>query len=305
MDKRYLTLFVLTNDASRSRQLKIPFRLLKAAGTAGVLFILVLAFIVFDYARLKTNYFSLSTLKKENTVQRIELQTFAGKIKDLEAQLAKLNIFDRKIRIIANLSEPKKAGGSEQIMGMGGDSSAEENYFSTPGAKKDELVKKMRDEISQLEEMAKSQESSFTELQEYLMKKSSFLAATPSIWPSRGWVTSTFGERISPFTGFPQMHRGLDIANRVGTSVVASADGIVVHVGADTGLGKMVSISHGYGIKTSYGHLSEIKVRTGQKVKRGMEIGTMGNTGRSTGPHLHYEVSLNGVSVNPTKYILN
>ncbi|MBI5588504.1 MAG: M23 family metallopeptidase [Deltaproteobacteria bacterium] len=190
-------------------------------------------------------------------------------------------------------------------MGMGGDSSAEENYFSTPAAKKDELVKKMRDEITQLEEMAKSQESSFTELQEYLMKKSSFLAATPSIWPSRGWVTSAFGERISPFTGFPQMHRGLDIANRVGTPVVASAEGIVVHVGADTGLGKMVSISHGYGIKTSYGHLSEIKVRTGQKVKRGMEIGTMGNTGRSTGPHLHYEVSLNGVSVNPTKYILN
>lgn len=305
MDKRFLTLFVLTNDASRSRQLKIPFRLLKAFGAASVFLFLVLSFVVFDYARLKTNYFSLSTLKKENTAQRIELQTFSGKIKDLESQIAKLNIFDRKIRIIANISEPKSAGGQDQLMGMGGDSSAEENYFSTPGAKKDELVKKMRDEITQLEGMAKSQENSFTELQEYLMKKSSFLAATPSIWPVRGWVTSTFGERISPFTGFPQMHSGLDIANRVGTPVIAPADGIVVQTGADTGLGKMVAISHGYGIKTAYGHLSEIKVRAGQKIKRGMEIGTIGNTGRSTGPHLHYSVSLNGVTVNPAKYILN
>jgi murein DD-endopeptidase MepM/ murein hydrolase activator NlpD len=101
------------------------------------------------------------------------------------------------------------------------------------------------------------------------------------------------------------MHKGLDIANRAGTSVVAPADGIVVLTGADTGLGKMVSISHGYGIKTSFGHLSEIFVKPGQKIKRGAEIGRMGNTGRSTGPHLHYEVSLNGVSVNPAKYILN
>lgn len=305
MDKRYMTLFVLTNDASRSRQLKIPFRLLKALGAASVFLILVFSFVVFDYARLKTNYFSLSTLKKENTAQRIELQTISGKIKDLESQIAKLNIFDRKIRIIANIAEPKNSGSSDQLMGMGGDSSAEENYFSTPGAKKDELVKKMRDEITQLEEMAKSQENSFTELQEYLMKKSSFLAATPSIWPARGWVTSAFGERVSPFTGFPQMHGGLDIANRVGTPVIAPADGIVVRADADTGLGKTVAISHGYGIKTTYGHLSEIKVRTGQKVKRGTEIGTMGNTGRSTGPHLHYSVSLNGVTVNPAKYILN
>lgn len=305
MDKRYMTLFVLTNDASRSRQLKIPFRLLKAAGAASVFLILVFSFVVFDYARLKTNYFSLSTLKKENTAQRIELQTISGKIKDLESQIARLNIFDRKIRIIANIAEPKNAGSSDQLMGMGGDSSAEENYFSTPGAKKDELVKKMRDEITQLEDMAKSQENSFTELQEYLMKKSSFLAATPSIWPARGWVTSAFGERVSPFTGFPQMHGGLDIANRVGTPVIAPADGIVVRADADTGLGKTVAISHGYGIKTTYGHLSEIKVRTGQKVKRGTEIGTMGNTGRSTGPHLHYSVSLNGVTVNPAKYILN
>lgn len=305
MDKRYLTLFVLTNDASRSRQLKIPFRLLKGFGAASVFLFLVFSFVVFDYARLKTNYFSLATLKKENTAQRIELQTISGKIKDLEGQIAKLNIFDRKIRIIANISDPKNTASSEQLMGMGGDSSAEENYFSTPGAKKNELVKKMRDEITQLEEMARSQENSFTELQEYLMKKSSFLAATPSIWPARGWVTSTFGERISPFTGFPQMHSGLDIANRVGTQVIAPADGIVVKVGPDSGLGKMITISHGYGIKTTYGHLSETKVRSGQKVKRGMEIGTMGNTGRSTGPHLHYSVSLNGVAVNPAKYILN
>lgn len=306
MNKRYFTLFVLTNDASRSRQLKVPIRLFQAVSAASVLFFVIFAFVLYDYVRLKGNHFELSSLKKENLAQRVELQGFAGKIKDLEGQLAKLSLFDRKLRIIANIEDPKGTNNPDQLMGMGGgDSSVDEEYLNSTAGKKDELVNKMHSELNQLEGRAKTQESSFAELQEYLMKKSSFLAATPSIWPSKGWVTSTFGERISPFTGFPQLHKGLDIANRVGTPILATADGIVVHVGGDPALGKEVTISHGYGVKTTYGHLSETFVHAGQKVKRGAKIASMGNTGRSTGPHLHYEVSLNGVAVNPSKYILD
>jgi murein DD-endopeptidase MepM/ murein hydrolase activator NlpD len=101
------------------------------------------------------------------------------------------------------------------------------------------------------------------------------------------------------------MHKGMDIANRVGTGVKAPADGIVVKVRRETNLGKMVTIKHGYGIRTVYGHLSKTKVRVGQKVKRGQQIAELGNTGRSTGPHLHYAVRVNGVYVNPSKYILD
>ncbi len=294
MGKRFLTLFVLTNDASRPRQLRIPFKFLKAGITAAVLFFAVLTFVVFDYARIRTH-----------SVDLYEVQGFAEKIRDLESQIAKLSSFDRKIRIIANIGEQKAAKDSDVMTGMGGGSPAEDEAYMNGAANGVDLVDKMRSDIKDLEDRAATQEKSFTELQGYLMKQASFLASTPSIWPSRGWVTSTYGQRISPFTGNPQMHKGLDIANRIGTPIVASADGIVVAAGPDPGLGMMVVMSHGYGIKTVYGHLDKVLVHAGQKVKRGLEIATMGNTGRSTGPHLHYEVSMNGVAVNPSRYIIN
>jgi murein DD-endopeptidase MepM/ murein hydrolase activator NlpD len=131
------------------------------------------------------------------------------------------------------------------------------------------------------------------------------LASTPSIWPVRGWVTSGFGKRLSPFTGRKNLHTGIDIATRHGTVVVAPADGVVTRVTTKYDMGKLVEIDHGYGILTRYGHNSEILVRPGQRVRRGQPIARVGNTGRSTGPHLHYEVRLNGVPVNPMRYIVD
>lgn len=303
MDKRFLTLFVLTNDASKTRQFRLPFKSLKIAGAVSGLFALVLAFVLFDYARIKTSDMEFAS----SSEQKLAMQGFASRIKELEGQLAKLNLFDKKIRIIANLEkEPRPAGNVDhQLLGMGGDSVVEEEVFKSPGAKVGELVDKMRSDLMNLEHMASTQEESFTQLKDYLAKRSVMLASTPSILPAKGWVTSNYGSRVSPFTGTPQHHTGMDIANRVGTPVSASADGIVVQAGRNASLGKFVVISHGYGVKTTYGHLSEAMVNPGQKVKRGMQIGQMGNTGRSTGPHLHYAVSVNGLNVNPEKYIVD
>lgn len=305
MGNRYITLFVLTNDTARSRQYKIPLKKFKIFGAASAVVVLILAFVIFDYVRLRGNVSELYSLRKENTTQRIELQSFSTKIRDLETQLAKLSIFDKKLRVIANIEQPKGSTPNEQLMGIGGGSPSDADIFTTTGGKVDELVNQMRSDLTQLETIVKSQEDSFSELQGKLVRKSSFLAATPSIWPTRGWVTSTFGQRISPFTGLAHLHKGMDIANRVGTPVVAPADGIVVKVRREANLGKTITIKHGYGIRTMYGHLSKTNVRIGQKVKRGEQIANIGNTGRSTGPHLHYAVSVNGVLVNPSKYILN
>jgi len=307
LDKRFLTLFVLTNDASKTRQFKLPFRSLKICGAVSGLFALVLAFVLFDYARLKTIDMEYGSLKMASSEQKLALQGFASKIKELEGQLAKLSLFDKKIRIIANLEkEPRPAGlADNQLLGMGGDSVVEEEMFARPGAKVGELVDKMRSDLMNLEHMAGTQEESFTELKDYLADRSVMLASTPSILPAKGWVTSNYGSRVSPFTGVPQHHTGMDIANRIGTPVSASADGLVVQAGRDTSLGKFAVISHGYGFKTTYGHLSEVLVKAGQKVKRGSQVGLMGNTGRSTGPHLHYAVSVNGLNVNPEKYIVD
>ncbi|MBI5902621.1 MAG: M23 family metallopeptidase [Deltaproteobacteria bacterium] len=305
MRKRYYTLYVMTNDASKSAQLKIPAGLLKAVGVVAAVCLLAAGVIIFDYMRLKASDSELYALKKENTSQKIALQGLTGKIKEIEAEISKLNVFDRKLRIIANIEEPKGPKTAAQINGMGGGETPEDADGGALSAKKNELVKSLDADLKGLEQRARSQESSFTELQETLLKRTSLLVSTPSIWPARGWVTSVYGERISPFTGLSQMHKGLDIANRPGTPVIAPADGVVVKVGVDPYLGKLVTISHGYGFKTTYGHLSETFVRVGQKIKRGTKIAAIGDTGRSTGAHLHYEVSMNGVAVNPDRYILN
>lgn len=301
--KRFYTVFVLSNDASESKQWKVSARVFKTAAISSVLLFLALSFVVIDYARIRKHSSELHNLRKVAATQKVQLQGLSSKIVDLESQVARLNLFDKKLRIIANLDVEKESG-KDSLMGMGGPTT-DDDYFPSAERKTGELVERMRSELENLESRVKSQESSFTELQQSLMNKSSYLAATPSIRPTRGWMTSTYGRRISPFTGLPHMHKGIDIANRVGTPVRATADGVVVAASWQNGLGKLVVVKHGYGMKTVYGHLSETYVKPGQRVKRGDKIAAMGNTGRSTGPHLHYTVLKNGVSVNPSKYILD
>ena len=131
------------------------------------------------------------------------------------------------------------------------------------------------------------------------------MASTPAIRPCKGWKTSNFGYRISPFTGRREFHKGFDIANRKGTPIVATADGVISFSSQKGLLGNALYIDHGHGMVTRYGHLDKILVKRGKSVKRGDKIATMGNTGRSTGPHVHYEIHMNGIPVNPEQYILN
>ena len=131
------------------------------------------------------------------------------------------------------------------------------------------------------------------------------LASSPSIWPSRGWLTSTFGNRISPFTNRKQFHAGIDIAGSPGTDVVAPARGRVVFAGPNGPLGNCLTIDHGYGVRTTYGHNQALYVKVGQEVERGQRVAALGNSGRSTGPHLHYSVEVNGKTRNPLDYIFD
>ncbi len=139
----------------------------------------------------------------------------------------------------------------------------------------------------------------------HLDEQFKILASTPTIAPAHGLITDGFGRRKDPFTGRLAFHRGLDISARRGSDVKAPADGIVVYAGRNGGLGRTVRISHDFGFTTVYGHLDEISVEPGDEVHRGQVIGLLGNTGRSTGPHLHYEVHVEGKAVNPLYYILD
>jgi murein DD-endopeptidase MepM/ murein hydrolase activator NlpD len=160
-------------------------------------------------------------------------------------------------------------------------------------------------EVDRLLNISQFELEQYAEVEGELSKLKDRLAHTPSIWPTKGWQSRGYGMKGDPFTGYKRMHNGIDIANRTGTPVVASANGVIKKVGSAGGLGEIVVIDHGYGFVTRYAHLSKSKVKRGTKVKRGEVIGLMGSTGYSTGPHLHYEVLRNGKSLNPNRYILN
>ncbi|HEX5475625.1 MAG TPA: M23 family metallopeptidase [Vicinamibacterales bacterium] len=136
-------------------------------------------------------------------------------------------------------------------------------------------------------------------------KRQALAAATPSIWPVAGWLSSPYGTRDDPFTGSPDFHPGLDISAEYGEAVHATADATVETAGPNGSYGNMVVLDHGFGIVTRYGHLSRIAVSPGQHVSRGEVVGYVGSTGRSTGPHLHYEIWMNGRLTNPMRLLAN
>ncbi len=210
-------------------------------------------------------------------------------------------------RVDSSFRKLLKLGDRKQVMvynGVGGPTEQDNNDFShLLQERNEELLSKINMSLKETTKAASQQEASFKEISKYLDKQRSILASTPSIWPLKGWITSGFGKRASPLTGEPGKHFGVDIANEVGSPIRAAADGLVTYSGWETGYGRVVVIEHGYGFSTRYGHCSRIDVKVGDEVKRGQIISYVGSTGRSTGSHVHYEVRIHGIPVDPEKYL--
>jgi murein DD-endopeptidase MepM/ murein hydrolase activator NlpD len=302
LDKEYFNILIFGQKTSRTRHLRIRTKSFRIILYLLTFALLITTFFFCDYIQLRKKTFELSRLHHETETQKSQIQFFSARIEDLEGQLSKLKDFDKRIRIIANLEKAQEAA---SLMGVGGPSPSDIREKLKSERDEKGLVRQMRSDVDRLQSEAMSREESLSELEKLLQHKKEMLVHTPSIWPVMGWVTSGFGFRTNPFTGLAQMHEGLDISNRVGTPVVAPADGIISDTGNDWVHGKMLVISHGFGMTTHYCHLSKIVVRVGKKVKRGDKVAEVGCTGRSTGPHLHYEVKVNGIPVNPLRYILN
>jgi murein DD-endopeptidase MepM/ murein hydrolase activator NlpD len=209
-------------------------------------------------------------------------------------------------------------GGGEQPMMMDagqamGGTETSDGVMTIPGEQspdntqvdEKDLGVKVRQDIAWLQYHTRVEERILEELTEAAKDRSARWAATPSIWPVKGWVTSGFGPRISPFTNQLAMHDGLDIGTAPNASIQAPAAGRVASAGFDAKIGNVILLDHGYGIETEYGHLAKILVKQGQKVKRGDVIALVGSTGLSTGPHLHYMIKVKGQTINPHNYILD
>jgi len=267
-----------------------------------VMILLSVSWFTTDYIKIKTKIPELQSLKKENRFQKTHIIALTKKINHINQNMAKLQEFERKLRVMANL-EPSKQ--QDQLLAVGGsNTSTLASGYQLEEAHKG-LVQQMHKSLEDLETKTTIASISQNQLNDFLKEQKSILACTPSIRPTDGWFSSGFGYRISPFTNQREFHKGIDIATRIGTPIIAPADGLIVHAGKEGNFGNMIAINHGYNLKTRYGHLSKYRIKKGQYVKRGQIIAEVGNTGRCTGPHLHYEVLLNGVPVNPVRFILN
>jgi murein DD-endopeptidase MepM/ murein hydrolase activator NlpD len=299
---RKINIVVMPEGARRVRQLKVPkllvllvFPLLIGAG-------LLLAWIIKDYLSVKIDVPRLAYLQKENSQQQEQIASLTEKIRIIQKKLTELNDFDRKLRTMVNLESTRD---TPHFVGMGGSDPASSSSRAAAEKLNSKLVRTMHRSLDEIENEISVQLNERTELLSYLNKQKTLLASTPSIWPTKGWISSDFGYRLSPFTNEKEFHKGLDICNRRGAPIITPADGVVTAVESDPGYGRIITINHGSGLVTRYAHLDKVNVKKGQAVKRGQEVALVGNTGRTTGPHLHYEVHLNGVPINPMRYILN
>ena len=310
MALKKFTIVVVPEGPRKIRQIKIPrfwvfsFVVLFLAGS------LSLAWVVRDYLSIKQSLPYLSSLQEENMLQKQQITSLAGKVDAINQKMAELKEFDRKVRVMVS-HDPSKGSGMEsageqqQFIGVGGSDSSLGGINSPSERGHKKLVRMMYRALDNLDSDISVQKDEKAELMRLLDRQKSILACTPSVWPAKGWVSSGFGYRLSPFTNEKELHRGLDICSRKGAPVLAPADGVVAYVETDPGYGKTVIINHGYGLNSVYAHLEKVHVKKGQVVRRHQEIATVGDSGRTTGAHLHYEVHLNGVPVNPIKYILN
>jgi len=259
----------------------------------------LLGFLVFctaGYWKRSDQSSQIVSLQTENRVLLERLAQLDSGVVRLKEKMSELSRYNDILRTMADLPDIDP---DLRMMGVGGPllEGGVSVRFSS-----EELVGKVEADIDQLLRQAKLEKASLDEIREKFSKKKEVLDHTPSIIPTIGYLSSGFGWRRDPFTRRMAMHQGVDIAGRRGTPVYATADGVVSFTGYTTIMGRMVEINHGYGYKTIYGHLSKIVVRRGKNVKRGDKIGEMGNSGRTTGTHLHYQVELNGKPVNPLNY---
>ena len=253
----------------------------------------------------------LQRLQEENQEQQFKIQDFAGKISLLDDEMERLENFHAKFKILTQKDRKPK---SVILKGIGGslvDHSAASIFPEDDHTRK---VEKITREFDELMSQSTRQKKNIYEVENFIEPvdtKEPFVPAMPSIpplpttWPALGRITSVFGFRLSPWTGTQRKHSGIDISAHFGTPVRATGDGVVVFRGRDGGYGNTIVLDHGHGYLSKYAHLSRFQVRYGEYVRRGDIIGAVGSTGLSTGPHLHYEVKLNGEPVNPKRFLLD
>jgi murein DD-endopeptidase MepM/ murein hydrolase activator NlpD len=297
MRNKSISVIIVPHKGGRQRNYSLTLKSLRVLlGICGVALVL-LVFLLGDYFMMRGIRNKYRKLQTENSSQSQTLQQYKVSMDNLQSKINEFEKYARKINIMAGLR-------SDQLMteepGVGGPEEAQEIIPSNPI---------LDENLKQLESMNKHAdgiENNLIKLTSFFEDQTIELAQTPSIMPVQGWLTSAFGYRKDPFTGERAFHAGVDIVTQSGNPIVATADGVVLSTNYDHAGGNTIKISHKHtGYTTVYCHLSKFLVKPGQRVKRGDIIGLVGSTGRSRGPHVHYEVRKGDKRLNPYYYILN
>ena len=321
-----LTVIVFRGARANPWRLKIRKVFVKHGLILGLALLLIQGGIVTHYVYQWSQLSELEEIKNELNTSRAKTGTFSTEVDGMKKRMLALETLNRKLQTMFGLEPDEIQGLPSGVPGQGGEEfpyeqdledtqktdnrSAQQtraNQASTSAhVTMVRQISEIKTGLDWLSRQSKLESQILEDLSVVAEKKAVQWASTPSIWPVKGSITSRFGPRVSPFTGKKALHAGLDIGARKGTEIRSPGSGKVVVAAYDGRMGKFIRIDHGFGIETTYGHLSKILVKYGDRVHRGDLIGLVGSTGKfSTGPHLHYQVAVNDKVVDPIHYILD
>ena len=312
---RFFTLmWIPAYSQRRIRRIRISKFIFSLSITGAAAALVALLFLIHGYVQLREKVSWLDELERINRIQKVKIFSLAQKVKDFTKTMERLKQLEDKLRTLAGVGE--SASGKEGSLGKGGPQiylpPGEGLIAGVPGefiAGKEypfsyALIGRTEENVNYLEREAKSREEALGELEKILLRKKDLFASTPNIFPVQGWISSGFGRRRNPFTKKRELHQAIDIVAPWGTEVKAAAQGKVTFSGWLGPYGLSIKVRDGYGYSTVYGHLSRIMVKKGSWVSKGEVIGRLGSTGHSTGPHLHFEVWLNGKPTDPLDFMV-
>jgi len=291
MEKKFYTFLIFPGAHGRLHRVRLPFYMVHLVLALSVVGIMTVAALANSYARMLLKVANYNSLRTEREALKSQNQKLENAVTQSNAKLGSLESLATEVAWAYGFGQSHRPRLPQAALSLAAQSNAtlESGYRASLYAynfiRRTVLNPPQPAVLGVLPGIELGHE------------------AIPSLWPVRGQITAGFGQRQDPFSGEGAFHTGVDICAPMGTRVDASADGIVMQAGPESGYGNEILLDHGFGMTTKYGHLSKIFVVMGQEVKRGQVIGAVGMTGKTTGPHLHYEVIVNDTPVNPTKFL--
>jgi murein DD-endopeptidase MepM/ murein hydrolase activator NlpD len=303
---RNFSVIIVSDATSTNKEFTVSSKLVRNAVLASSVLVVFFGFIIFHYLTMTLDKQKMKRLEFEARDKGQKIGELSSTVEILNKRLKNMEIYKERIMVATGLTSPLAlrevgSGGPDTGGGsVGGDFTASQSLAPNSLLSKNPLP-----QTADIKNQAQKIEDSLRSVERVVNQQKLQLAATPAIWPTRGYISGVFGNRIHPFTGRYEFHNAVDIATQLGNKVIAPADGVVLVAETREYYGKMILIDHGFGYVSRYGHLSGFNVREGQRVKRYDVIGYVGTTGRSNGPHLHYEVRYFDKPMNPMDFILD